>query len=213
MHHSRPSNYAIMEEQARLRFLTYDQTRILKNSPVKFDESYIWLNVLDTTCRVSRETGHVTWWETEGWLPSPRQHDTLTVYDYLCDASPNRFLSGQWCSSAALGNHVHSTLSETPSPLSTKIDENPDTFHQICGALGGIPFPHCDIGFTLNLFPDLPITLQFWHSDEEFPARLRYLWDANTTAFIRYETTYYALGLIEARLTALMDRPGILTHF
>lgn len=213
MGQSRPNNYVIMEEQARIRFLTYDQSEIIAKSPVKFDESYLYLPVLDTLCRVSRETGHVTWLESDQWQSSPRQHDTLTVYDYLCDASPSRSLSGEWRSTAALGGHVHGTLSEKATPFEIQIDKNPDTFRQVCDRIGGIPFPHCDIGYTLQLFPDLPVTLQFWHSDEEFPSRLRYLWDANTTQFIRYETTYYALRLIQARLKALMTRPESLPHF
>ena len=213
MQHTRPDNYAIMAEQARLRFLTYDQQMILNKSPVKFDESYIDLPVLDTLCRVSRETGHVTWLEEDTWQPSPRRHDILTVYDYLCDASPDRCLTGDWRSTAALGSHVHTGLNEEANALETTIDENPDTFRRICGCLGGIPFPHCDIGFTLQLFPDLPITLQFWHSDEEFPPRLRFLWDSNTCQYIRYETTYYALGLIQSRLNALMERPQTFPHF
>jgi len=213
MYHSRPNNYVVMEEQTRVRFLSYDQSEILAKSPVKFDESYLYLPVLDTTCRISRETGHVTWQEKGQWLPSPRQHDTLTVYDYLCDASPQRTLSGQWRSHAALGSHVHGTLTEKATPLETTIDQNPYQFVQVCRALQGEPFPHCDIGFTLKLFPDLPITLQFWHSDEEFPPRLRFLWDSNTTDFIRYETTYFAVGLIQARLMTLMSRPENLPHF
>ena len=213
MQQPRPNNYDIMEQQARERFLAYDQSRIIEKSPVKFDESYIYLPVLDTTCRVSRETGHVTWLEQGQWKPSPRQHDTMTVFDYLCDADPNRTLSGEWRSHAALGSHVHGTLTEKASPLETIIDQNPYQFIQLCQSLNGKPFPHCDIGFTLQLFPDLPITLQFWHSDEEFPPRLRFLWDLNTTKFIRYETTYFALGLIQSRLMALMTRQEKLPHF
>ena len=204
MQHPRPDNYAIMAEQARLRFLTYDQTEIRKHAPVKFDEAYITFPVLDTLCRVSRETGHVTFWEQGQWQPSPRRHDNLTVYDYLCDASPTRHLSGQWCSTASLGNQVHTGLTDGFGQLEVEIDKHPGTFSKICAALGGTPFPHCDLGFTLDLFPDLPITLRFWHSDEEFPPRLRFLWDTNTCQYIRYETTYYALGLIRARLLARM---------
>lgn len=205
MCHSRPNNYVIMEQQARDRFLTYDQAEIIRKSPVKFDESYLYLPVLDTTCRVSRETGHVTWLEKGQWLPSPRQHDTLTVFDYLCDASPHRFLSGDWRSTAALGSDVHGSLTEKASPLETIIDQNPCRFVQVCQSMDANPFPHCDIGFTLKLFPDLPVTLQFWHSDDEFPARLRFLWDINTPQFIRYETTYFAMGLIQSRLLTLMS--------
>ena len=36
--------------------------------------------------------------------------------------------------------------------------------------------------------------------DEEFPPGLRFLWDENALMYIRYETMYYAKGLLLQRL-------------
>ena len=201
---SRPNNYAVMEENARLLFLTYPHEKIASNPAVKFEEGYYQFQVLDLPCRVSRETGRVFWYKEGIWTPCTRPHDTLTVYDYLCDAAPDRILSGKQVTTAGLGSMVHQDLTESASPLELKIDRNPQNFAQACQTMGGIPFPSCDIGFTFRLFPDLPLTVQFWHSDEDFPPRLRYLWDTNTTRYIRYETTYYAIGLFQARLQEVM---------
>lgn len=46
----------------------------------------------------------------------------------------------------------------------------------------------------------VPVWVQFWHSDEEFAPRLRYLWDENALQFIRYETMWYAVGLLLERI-------------
>ena len=53
------------------------------------------------------------------------------------------------------------------------------------------------------VFEDLRIAVQFWHGDEEFSPRLRFLWDAAADQYLRYETMYYALGLLRTRLQAL----------
>lgn len=202
---SRPDNYAIMEANARRLFLTYDQSAILAKSPATADERFLFLPVLDMTCRVCRETGEVRFLSDGACTPAA-PHDTLTVYDYLCDAQPGRSLSGQWCSTASFGHMVHTNLAETSAtPLEKAIDSRPDAFIRACRGLGGVPFPACDIGFTFPFFPDLPITVQFWHSDEEFPPRLRFLWDGNSLQFLRYETLYYALGLLQRRLKTLME--------
>ena len=34
----------------------------------------------------------------------------------------------------------------------------------------------------------------------EFAPRLRFLWDANADRYLRYETMYYAMGLVRERL-------------
>lgn len=204
---SRPNNYDIMAQQARKRFLTYDQSAILAKSPATADENYIYLPVLDLTFRVCRHTGETDCAVGTCWTPA-RSHDMLTVFDYLCDAQPDRSLSGELKSMASFGHMFHTGLLEdsAATALETAIDQNPDAFVRACKALGGTPFPNCDLGFTLPFFPDLPVTLQFWHSDEEFPPRLRYLWDSSATCFLRYETMYYALDLLRTRLETLMTR-------
>lgn len=203
---NRPDNYAVLADQARQLFLTYDQTAIVSNAPVTCDAAYLYLKVLDRTCRVSRSDGRLDWLDGASWTPSTLPSDSLTIFDYLCDAKPGRTLSGRWLSMANFGHLFHSGLLEdsAPSPLEQQIDADPASFIRACTALGGTPFGHCDIGFCLPLFPDLPIVVQFWHSDDEFAPRLRYLWDENSLQFLRYETMYYALGILRSRLSSLM---------
>ena len=64
-----------------------------------------------------------------------------------------------------------------------------------------------DIAYRLDLFPFLPIRLQFWQADEEFPASFQLHWDMNTLDFVHYETTYYIAGHLYSRLRELMEQP------
>ena len=69
-----------------------------------------------------------------------------------------------------------------------------------CLALGGEPIPQGDVAYAIELFDGLCIGVQLWHSDEEFPPRLRFLWDENAAMYIKYETMHFAKGLLLQRL-------------
>jgi len=36
------------------------------------------------------------------------------------------------------------------------------------------------------------LRIQYWNSDEEFPASLQLMWDKNVLQYMRYETTWFA---------------------
>ena len=51
-----------------------------------------------------------------------------------------------------------------------------------------------------DLFDGLSIVVQLWLGDEEFPPNLRFLWDENALDYIRYETMYFAKGMLLERI-------------
>ena len=57
----------------------------------------------------------------------------------------------------------------------------------------------------MELFDGLPVLIQLWFGDEEFPAVLRLLWDENALMYLKYETTWFAKGLLLERLREQMD--------
>ena len=70
--------------------------------------------------------------------------------------------------------------------------------------MSGRPIKGADIGYAIEVFDGLEIGIQFWHGDDEFYPRLRYLWDENATMYIRYETMHYFLPLFLQRLKERM---------
>ena len=106
---------------------------------------------------------------------------------------------------AFLGGHVHSGLAAVSGSLEKAIDQNPGAFRRACLLLGGRETPGGDLCFELDLFPDLPVRLRFWHADEDFPPSLDLLWDRNTLLFLRYETTWFAAGVLRTRLREAME--------
>ena len=53
----RTDNYAIQAAQAKLRFLTYDQQRLIDKYALKADDSYLYTAMLSQPYRISRTTG------------------------------------------------------------------------------------------------------------------------------------------------------------
>ena len=194
-------NYAIQAEDARLRFLTYDQSAM----PVEKDGEFLYLPFCGFDYRISRADGHLFRRVSGAWLPADSHGEVLTIFDYLCDAKPHRIPAGVFVSMPSLAGHVHGGLVQKSGALERAIDADPVAFCRACRDLGGVPGEGGDLCFDLKLFPDLPLRLRFWHADEDFPADLQLLWDENTLDFMHYETVWYAAGYIRARLRRLAD--------
>ena len=194
------NNYAIQAEDARLRFLTYDQSAM----PVEKDKEYLYLPFCGFDYRICRADGHIFRRVGDNWLPADSHGEVLTIFDYLCDAKPHRTPAGVFVSMPSLAGHVHGGLVQKSGDLERAIDADPEAFCRACRALGGIPGEGGDLCFDLFLFSDLPVRLRFWHADEEFEPFLDLLWDANALQFLRYETTWFAAGVLRERLRETM---------
>ena len=80
----------------------------------------------------------------------------------------------------------------------------PEKLKKACLALGGIELPMGELSFQVPLFDFLPVMVQFWSSDDEFPAVFKLMWDENVLQFLRFETVCYAARFLVNRLQAHM---------
>jgi hypothetical protein len=133
----------------------------------------------------------------------------MTLLDMLCDAKEHRFLSGRYKQQQHFGLMFHQNFAEdTKNPLALAFDEDEAALRLACDAMGARDFPGGDYGCMIELFDGLCIGLLFWHGDEEFAPRLRYFWDENALQWIRYETMYYAVGLLQQQLMKSFGEKG-----
>ena len=190
-------NYALQAEDARLRFLTYDQTTM----PAERDDAFLYLRFCCDDYKISRADGHIFRLSEGQWVGADSHGEVLTIFDYLCDARPGRAAAGEFVSMASLGGYVHTGLSLHSGALEDAIDRDPEGFRRACLSLKCAPKTGGDLCFLMELFPDLPVLLRFWHSDEEFGPKLDLLWDKNSLLFLRYETTWFAAGVLRRRLS------------
>ena len=201
---SRPDNYLIQAFQAKQRFLAYDQTALIQKLNLAFDEDYLYIPMLSRLHRVSRRTGDMECQENETWVDANSHGEVMTLLDLLCDSHPHRHLAGSWKNMGDFGLLFHKNLLEGRDPWADRFEADPEGFRRACEALNGIPFPTGDIAYSIELFDGLPIVVQLWFGEEDFPAGLRFLWDKNSLMYIKYETMYFARGLLLRRLSELM---------
>lgn len=197
----RVDNYQIQASQAKKLFLTYDQQELIRRCGLRWDEAYLYVTLLSNRYRIHRTTGDMQFLQGDQWQDGNSFAEVMTILDWLCDSKPDRFPTGRWVNMVSQGPNFHRNLQEDgPDPAAELFDAHPQAFAQACLALGGEPMPGGDVSFAVELLDGLRILVQLWHGDEEFAPRLRCLWDENALRYLRYETTWYAQGLLIRRL-------------
>ena len=201
----RRDNYAMQAEKAKESFLHYDQEALIRKFRLRADENYLYPVMLSDTYRLSRITGDLSRYAGDTWVDANSHGEVMTLLDLLCDSRDDRFLTGRWKTMQAFGNQFHRNLLEQPRDVTAEwFARNMDRFALACRSLGGTPVPMGDMGFGIELFDGLKIAVALWQADEDFPAALRYYWDENALMYIRYETMYFAVGLLNRRLKERM---------
>ena len=192
----RVNNYLIQASQAKERFLTYDQQKLVDKFRLDADEMYIYVNLLCKLYRIQRDTGHMEFFDGAIWQDGNSYDEVMTVLDLLCDSRDDRRCTGKLASMASFGRIFYrSSYDDKPDPAAQWIQENLESFREACAQLG-TPIPGGDFGFAFELFDGLRMGLHFWEGDEEFAPRLRFLWDENALQYLRFETMHMAASLL-----------------
>lgn len=198
-------NYAIAANQARQLFLNYDAQKLAEKLHVRLTDEYLYTRLFHEHYRIHRTSCSIQRNHRGTWLDANSFHEALTLLDLVCDSREDRCLSGKWLNMSAFGLQFHQHLTETRDFWAEELEKAPEKLRKACKALGGEPFPHGDIAYAIEVFDGLKLVLQLWMGDDEFPAQVRWLWDANAKMYIKYETMYYAIGLLKNRLKEEMD--------
>ena len=191
------NNYAIQLAQAKKHFLTYDQQELISRCNLCYDEQYFYVKLLFRDYRICRQNGDMENKTENGWQDGNSFGEVMVLLDWLCDSKKDRRISGEFVNIVTQGPYFHRNLQEDGEDADAAFfDRNPDAFRAACERLGGKRMAGADMSYAIELMDGLQILVQFWHADEEFSARLRFLWDKNVLSYIRYETSWYAIGLL-----------------
>ena len=192
----RVNNYHIQASQAKARFLTYDQQKLIRKFGLDFDDQYIYVNLLCKRYRIQRTTGNMEFQAGESWNSGNSYNEVMTLLDLLCDSRDDRRCTGKLSSMASFGRIFYrSSYDDKPDPTAQWIQENLEPFRGACSRLGR-PIPGGDFGYAFELFDGLQMGLHFWEGDDEFAPRLRFLWDENALQYLRFETMHMATDLL-----------------
>lgn len=197
----RVDNYALQAQQAKRYFLTYDQNALIKKLGLKYDDEYLFVNLLCELYRINRTTGDIYRLHRGRWIDADSHREVMTILDMVCDSREDRYITGRWKNMQSFGRLFHTGLLEKErDPWALRFDRDPESLHRACRALGGLALPGADICYSMEFFDGLCVCIQFWHGDEEFSPRLRYLWDENADRYLKYETMYFAIDLLHGRM-------------
>jgi len=194
-------NYLLQLQQAKRLFLTYDQQELIRRCRLTHDDGYFYVTFLSAPYRICRHTGDLERQAGGQWRDANSFAEVMTLLDWLCDSKPDRYITGRYLNIVTQGHHFHRSLQELPNdPDADYFAQRPEAFRRACEALGGVPMPGGDVGYALELLDGVRVYVKLWLADEEFPAKLVYLWEENVLQYLRYETTWYAAGLLTRRI-------------
>ena len=199
------SNYDITLARMPGEFLKYDQQRMIRMFCHDYDADHLYLRLLDRRYRISRRLGTIEWEDESSWRPAGFL-DAMTIYDLLCCAKDGAALSGRYAQAEHLPGTMHGANPAKGAfdEFAARCDEDPEKLKKACLALGGVELPMGELSFQVPLFDFLTVMVQFWSSDDEFPAVFKLMWDENVLQFLRFETVCYAARFLVNRLQALM---------
>lgn len=198
------NNYDITRLESEKQFLTYDIAPMVKKYGLRQDEKFTYIVFLGSMYRISKQAGKVERIEGQTYIQAGFD-ESMTIFDVLCYAKENATLSGEYCSVMQLPG-----VAKTANPggdmfgkYANRFAGKQDALRRACEILDGTPYPVGEVAYQIPLFDFLPIVLQFWDADDEFPAQFTIKWDKNTLRYMHFETTFYAVGYLLERLVEL----------
>ena len=199
------SNYDKMLASAQVLFLTHDQEAMIRRWELAHDEGFLYADYLGQRLRIDRHTGEVS----HAAPPGPGEYraadfvnDGMALFDLLTFAETRPAAVGRWASISTLGGIIGAGHDRTLShePTAAKFQDKCDALARACERLGGRPEGKGDVSYAIPVFRDFGILFQFWDGDDEFPANIKYLFDENARRFMHYETLWYVMNSLTARL-------------
>ena len=134
--------------------------------------------------------------------------EAMTLYDVLCWSKPHCRASGRMVNMGSLSTIQGGSMKREGDGLfgryEAAFDQKDAALSAACAQLGGVPEGKGDVAYRIPMFPFLDVMLQYWDSDDEFPASLQLFTDDRMTDFMHYETVWFALSHMLERIKELM---------
>ncbi|MBQ8108756.1 MAG: DUF3786 domain-containing protein [Clostridia bacterium] len=199
------SNYIRMRDASRALFMEYDQEEIIRRWDLRHDEAYLYADFMGQALKIDRRTAEVS----HVAAPAPGEYvcgdfinESMALFDLLTRSPARPRALGQWSSIGTLGGIIGAGHDRTLSnePTAELFRGRTEALARACERLNGVPAGKADVGYAIPVFRDFQILFQFWDGDDEFPASIKYLFDANALQFMHYETLWYVMNCLSERL-------------
>ena len=78
--------------------------------------------------------------------------------------------------------------------------KDPEAFLKAGRKLGGIEIDHGNKAFALNVFPRIPLAYLLWEGNEEFPPKIRVLFDSTIQSHLPLDVIWCMVAETSRRL-------------
>lgn len=204
------SNYEAQLEKCRVEFANWNHQKIAKKFGLIVDERYLYIRFVGKTYRIDRKTGLAQKSaDGESYAEDAGYNEMMSFLDLFSYSKDDLSLSGQWTLIKHVSKMAHSgeeVGSRLFAPYADMISGNIPLFCGACACLRARKVDEGDACYIVDTFDFLPVKLQFWEKDDEFPAQLNLYWDELVLDYVRYETTYYIAAHVLETIKKLMFR-------
>ena len=121
--------------------------------------------------------------QREGELPLPNQA-VLAYYFFTSDGAS---LTGEWVSFAELPDgrmYNRAFQGYSGDELVKEFGLNVDAFKAVCKKGGGVAAPYGSAAYIFHALPKLPMLVNYWCGDEDFPSSCKILFDRSVHHFL-----------------------------
>ncbi len=206
------SNYDLQVDRAKKIFMEYDQDLLIRKFQLPVDEQWIFMEYLNTPCRINRRDGRIEENLKGCGFSECRSYDTvMTIYDLLCYSKgedvPVLFQKWHTINSLSVGRSPEA--GDFTKAYAKVFQKHKKELKTVCESLGGVvqtPMARADLTCLIPVTSFFPVILQFWEGDDEFEPQLVLLWDENYSSFLHFETTFYLQGDLLERLKKRLEK-------
>ena len=199
----RPSNHEITKLRVQSQIAEYDIPKAIRQFGLVSDAKYLYVDFMTRHYRIDKTTGETEWseddFQSDGntCVHEAGFNEVLTIFDILFYSKEDACLSGEYTVMQNL-SRVQTTGYYAGKGMFSQSEEywdpQPEKLAAACERLGGVPAGKGDVAYRIPVFQNINMLLQFWQSDEEFPASMQFQFDRNLLQFMHYETAWYVVS-------------------
>ena len=194
-------NYELTCEKWRQLFLEMDQEMLLERFRLEGDSETLRIRYFGEMYQIDRRTGMIMLQKD----PDRRLafNTVMSIYHLFYYAKEEAAVKGEFVPfrkvrrAAPFDPAFQRTVVK---PLAKIFEGHSEELKQACENLGGEPVRQGDVGYVIQAFDCMPLTVLFWDGDEEFEAQANILFDADITYFIHEETVVCVAADLVRRL-------------
>lgn len=182
-------HYEMTCENWRIKFLEMDHENLICRFSLESDKDALYITYFGEKYRIDRTNGMITLADD----PQRRLsfNTIITIYNLFYYSKPHAKVRGEFVPF----RHVKRAAPFDPTfqrtilkPLAETFNGRAEKLKNACLSLGGMPVSQGDVGYIIQAFPWMPLTVIFWDGDDEFEAQANMLFDADITDFLHEET-------------------------